>query len=164
MSRDLENYTVGDFIVNFPLWEEENDRHCFDTKQNNYLTDFSTTNLLSKKRSSADCNKIEKKVNFEYKCAKLFKTKKFTRYEEILKEICPDEELQHNELRNKSLNKQKNRKHLISSKNVNFSKLSSKEKNEKLKNLSKLVKLFRRKIQSMEIRLKQNVPKIFKKY
>jgi len=166
MSRDHENYTVGDFIINFPFWEEENDRQFYESKQNNYtITDFSSGNQLSLKNTSPDNAKNEKKeFKFKFKQPKLFKVKKFIRYEEILKEICPDEDLQDNEIGNKSLNKQKKRRHIGFSKNVNFSKLSSKDKNEKLKNLSKLVKLYRRKIQSMENRLKQNIPKIFKKY
>ena len=166
MSRDLESYTVGDFINNFAFWDQDtNDRQYFDSMHNNCnLSDISTDQFKINK-PIAEFNKNENnQINLILKQKKLFKVKKFIRYEEILKEICPNEEFQDNELGNKSLNKHKKRKHIIFSKNLSFNKLSSKEKDEKLKNLSKLVKLYRRKIQSMENRLKQNIPKIFKKY
>jgi len=95
---------------------------------------------------------------------KLFKVKKYVEYDEILKEIYSEGE-ENNEEISKTKNKLLNRKRLtFKKKEDTFAKLSQKEKVEKLGQLSKLVKRYRRKYTCLQSKIKNNITKIFQKY
>lgn len=92
---------------------------------------------------------------------KIFKIKKYVKYNKFLSEICSDEEL--SEKDKKELKDPKNRKISPFSK-VNFSKLCVEEKDERLKNLALLVKRLRRKVRNLEHKVRFNATKLLNKH
>lgn len=92
---------------------------------------------------------------------KVFKIKKYVKYNKFLSEICSDEEL--SEKDKKELKDPKNRKISPFSK-VNFSKLRVEEKDERLKNLALLVKRLRRKVRNLEHKVRFNATKLLNKH
>jgi hypothetical protein len=104
---------------------------------------------------------IQTQVDQKPSQKKIFKIKKYVKYNKYLAEICSDEELSESE--KKQLKDPKCRKILSYSK-VNFSKLKAEEKDERLKNLAKLVKRLRRKVRNLEHKVRFNATKLLNKY
>lgn len=92
---------------------------------------------------------------------KIFRIKKYVKYNKFLSEICSDEEL--SEKDKKTLKEPQNRKISPFSK-VNFSKLRVEEKDERLKNLALLVKRLRRKVRNLEHKVRFNATKLLNKH
>jgi hypothetical protein len=92
---------------------------------------------------------------------KIFKIKKYIKYNKYLSEICSDEELSDND---KNILKDPKSKKISPFSKVNFSKLKTEEKDERLKNLAKLVKRLRRKVRNLENKVRFNATKLLNKH
>lgn len=92
---------------------------------------------------------------------KIFKIKKYVKYNKFLQEICSDEELSENE---KKVYTEPLSKKISPFSKVNFSKLSPEEKDDRLKNLAKLVKRLRRKVRTLENKVRFNATKLLNKH
>jgi hypothetical protein len=91
---------------------------------------------------------------------KIFKIKKFVKYNKFISEICSDESSDEG----KAAPENTKTKKISPFSKVNFSKLKSEEKDERLKNLAKLVKRLRRKVRNLETKVKSNASKLLNKY
>ena len=109
--------------------------------------------------SSKVCQMASKVVN--PKNPKIFKIKKYLKYNKFLEEICSEEELSENE---KKIYTEPQCKKISPFSKVNFSKLNSEEKDNRLKNLARLVKRLRRKVRSLENKVKFNSTKILNRH
>ncbi len=92
---------------------------------------------------------------------KIFKIKKYTKYNKYLSEICTDSDVTDEE---KNKLKDPQVKKISPFSKVNFSKLKNEEKDERLKNLAKLVKRLRRKVRNLENKVRFNASKLLNKY
>lgn len=92
---------------------------------------------------------------------KIFRIKKYVKYNKFLSEICSDEELSDN---HKTELKEPKAKKISPFSKVNFSKLKAEEKDERLKNLAKLVKRLRRKVRNLENKVRFNPTKLLNKH
>jgi hypothetical protein len=92
---------------------------------------------------------------------KIFKIKKYVKYNKFLQEICSDEEVSETEKKNFA---EPQAKKISPFSKVNFSKLSAEEKDERLKNLAKLVKRLRRKVRNLENKVRFNASKLLNKH
>jgi hypothetical protein len=92
---------------------------------------------------------------------KIFKIKKYVKYNKYLTEIFSDEEVSDND---KIILKDPKSKKISPFSKVNFSKLKSEEKDERLKNLAKLVKRLRRKVRNLELKVRFNATKLLNKH
>jgi hypothetical protein len=92
---------------------------------------------------------------------KIFRIKKYVKYNKFLSEICSDEELSEN---HKTELKEPKAKKISPFSKVNFSKLKAEEKDERLKNLAKLVKRLRRKVRNLENKVRFNPTKLLNKH
>lgn len=92
---------------------------------------------------------------------KIFRIKKYVKYNKFLNEICSDEEVSDSD--KKKLGEPGAKKISPFSK-VNFSKLKAEEKDERLKNLAKLVKRLRRKVRNLEHKVRFNATKLLNKH
>ena len=98
---------------------------------------------------------------------KIFKIKKFIKYNKIINEFCSDDEmsdnfkLQEREIEN---NKDPEKRKISPFSKVNFSKLRVEEKDERLKNLALLVKRLRRKVRNLEHKVKFNATKLLNRH
>jgi hypothetical protein len=101
---------------------------------------------------------IDMNSNDNKKSKNIFKIKKFHKYDEILDEICSEED--HSEVEKKD----PIRKRVSAFSKVNFTKLKNEEKDERLQNLSKLVKRLRRKVKNLENKFKNNTNKLLTKF
>jgi hypothetical protein len=134
---------------------------------NNLPTNTHTIELIT----GDSVNNIEKKeetpclLNKKSEIAKnkkIFKIKKFVKYNKFLSEICSDESSE--EVEKPETKKDPKAKKISPFSKVNFSKLKSEEKDERLKNLAKLVKRLRRKVRNLETKVKSNATKLLNKY
>jgi hypothetical protein len=92
---------------------------------------------------------------------KIFQIKKYEKYNKYLEELCCDEDLSESD--RKLFDDHKNKKNPYFSK-IKFSKLKSEEKDERLKNLAKLVKRLRRKVRNLEHKVRFNATKLLNKH
>ena len=92
---------------------------------------------------------------------KIFKIKKYVKYNKFLQEICSDEEISENE---KKVYAEPQSKKISPVSKVNFSKLSPEEKDDRLKNIAKLVKRLRRKVRTLENKVRFNATKLLNKH
>jgi len=103
-------------------------------------------------------SQMENITNENKKSKHIFKIKKFHKYDEILDEICSEEDHSEDE------KKDPVRKRVSAFSKVNFTKLKNEEKDERLQNLSKLVKRLRRKVKNLENKFKNNTNKLLTKF
>jgi hypothetical protein len=92
---------------------------------------------------------------------KIFKIKKYIKYNKYLSEICSEEELSDTD---KNVLKDPKSKKISPFSKVNFSKLKTEEKDERLKNLAKLVKRLRRKVRNLENKVRFDATKLLNKH
>ena len=155
-----ENYNqFKDENLNFEKFAEEN-------LEENNGTEGKTDNKKNEIQIKKDNNfysfsSLENKIIFPLLGRKIFRIKKYTRYNKYLNEICTDSDASEEE--KKKLKDQKIKKISPFSK-VNFSKLKIEEKDERLKNLAKLVKKLRRKTRNLENKIRFNASKLLNKY
>lgn len=105
--------------------------------------------------------RLENKITFPLLGRKLFRIKKYTKYNKYLNEICTDSD---NTDEEKKKMKDPQGKKISPFSKVNFSKLKVEEKDERLKNLAKLVKRLRRKVRNLENKVRFNASKLLNKY
>ena len=103
-------------------------------------------------------NKVEEPQKINGK--KIFRIKKFVKYNKIISDLCSEED---SESEKHPANEVKKKKISPFSK-VNFSKLKDEEKDDRLKNLAKLVKRLRRRVRNLEHKVKANPTKLLNKY
>ena len=104
---------------------------------------------------------LENKISFPLLGRKIFRIKKYTKYNKYLNEICTDSDISEEE---KNKLKDPKGKKISPFSKVNFSKLKVEEKDERLKNLAKLVKRLRRKVRNLENKVRFNASKLLNKY
>jgi len=91
---------------------------------------------------------------------KIFKIKKIIKFNKLLSEICSEEEISESDKNFKNPMVKK----ISPYSKVNFSKLKDEEKNDRLKNLAKLVKRLRRRVRNLEHKVKVNPSKLLNRY
>jgi hypothetical protein len=138
-------------------------------KKESMMEEESITKKLAEVQNHTGTTLNETRNNFQeenltsnsLKGKKIFRIKKYVKYNKFLSEICSDEELSESD--KKELKEPKAKKISPFSK-VNFSKLKAEEKDERLKNLAKLVKRLRRKVRNLENKVRFNPTKLLNKH
>lgn len=134
----------------------ENLNKLFSSQQNNQQ------NILFEPNDITQLNiKNENYTKDTKKTKNIFRIKKFHKYDEILEEICSEENHSDGE---KIEKKDSKRRRVSAFSKVNFTKLKNEEKDERLQNLSKLVKRLRRKVKNLENKFKNNTNKLLTKF
>lgn len=134
--------------------EENNGTEKKIDKKESTVLSGKTNNLFS------FCS-LENKITFPLLGRKIFRIKKYTKYNKYLNEICTDSDISDEE---KNKLKDPKGKKISPFSKVNFSKLKAEEKDERLKNLAKLVKRLRRKVRNLENKVRFNASKLLNKY
>ena len=134
----------------------ENLNKLFSSQQNNQQ------NILFEPNDITQLNiKNENYTKDTKKTKNISRIKKFHKYDEILEEICSEENHSDGE---KIEKKDSKRRRVSAFSKVNFTKLKNEEKDERLQNLSKLVKRLRRKVKNLENKFKNNTNKLLTKF
>lgn len=156
----FESYNQNkDENLNFELIAENDaeENNALETKNEN--KDIA---ILSKKTNNLfSFSTLENKITFPLLGRKIFRIKKYTKYNKYLNEICTDSDISEEE---KNKLKDPKGKKISPFSKVNFSKLKVEEKDERLKNLAKLVKRLRRKVRNLENKVRFNASKLLNKY
>jgi len=134
--------------------EENNLKERKKENKESTLLNIKSDNLFS-------FSSLKNKITFPLLGRKLFRIKKYTKYNKFLNEICTESDVSDEE---KNKHKDLKGKKISPFSKVNFSKLKVEEKDERLKNLAKLVKRLRRKVRNLENKVRFNASKLLNKY
>jgi len=154
-----ENLNIKDIIKDINENYNENEK-IINIQTNKKIENFEISNI-SKIKNGLPFSNSDYKISLPLLGRKIFRIKKYTKYDKYLNEICTESE--HTDEEKNKLKDPKAKKISPFSK-VNFSKLKVEEKDERLKNLAKLVKRLRRKVRNLENKVRFNASKLLNKY